>query len=55
MVVYRYYMVVFRYNMVVCRLYDVKVRSKMLTGFQVSNVILKTVASTETAQTFPCL
>ena len=36
--VFRYYMVVFRYYMVVFRLYDVKVRSKMLTGFQVPDV-----------------
>ena len=34
MVVFHYYMVVFRYYIVVFCLYDVKVRSKMLTGFQ---------------------
>ena len=49
MVVFHYYMVVFRYYMVVFRLYDVKVRSKMLTGFQVPDVNYhrKTVASTD--------
>ena len=41
------YMVVFYYYMVVFRLYDIKVRSKMLTGFQVPDVNYhrKTVAS----------
>ena len=67
MVVFRYYMVfnyymvvfyhymVFHYYMVVFRLYDIKVRSKMLTGFQVPDVNhhRKTVASTETARIFP--
>ena len=52
-----YYMVVFHYYMVVFRLYDIKVRSKMLTGFQVPdlNYHRKTVASTETARIFPCV
>ena len=36
--VFRYYMVVFHYYMVVFRLYDIKVSSKMLTGFQVPDV-----------------
>ena len=55
--VFHYYMVVFHYYMVVFRLYDIKVRSKMLTGFQVPDVNYhrKTVASTETARIFPCL
>ena len=55
MVVFHYYMVVFHYYMVVFRPYDIKVRSKMLTGFQVPDVNYhrKTVASTETARIFP--
>ena len=45
-VVFHCDMVVFHYYMVVFRLYDVKVRSKMLTGFQVADEYyqIKTVA-----------
>ena len=50
-------MVVFRYYMVVFRLYDIQVRSKIMTGFHVPEVNYhrKTVESTETERTFPCL